>query len=380
MIRAITLGALIVSSVALAQNCPSRGSWPTTDWPSKVDQTAAAAKAEIAALEEYMFTLEGKDEERKGIRTDGLLIVKGGAIVYEKYARGWKDDKRHILWSCTKTLSGMMAGIAVQKGLVDTSQSICTYNKAVPEKNCAITVENLLQMASGLDWAEEYENKANQESSVLALFYGEGQADGAKFVASHDRAADPGTKFNYSTGESMLLVSTVQEAVKDKLDPQQFPWTEMFDKVGMKSVRWERDGKNHFYGGSHSYMTLRDMARFGYFMLNDGCWNGERILPEGWMANSTTPNPVWKSNRGDETWEYGRQIWLNRPLPEISYEKPWKDLPDDTYGAVGHWGQYIYVVPSLDLVVVRMGDDRDASALDENEMIKRAIAVAGVAP
>lgn len=378
MIRLFAALALLSSAVSFAQNCPTRPVWPAPEFPSKIEQTRAARANEVAALEQYMFTLEGTDEERKGIRTDGLLILKGGNVVYERYARGWKEDKRHILWSCTKTLSGLMTGIAVQKGLVELNDSFCKHYKG-PDRNCGITVKNLLEMGSGLDWQEVYENKTNQESSVLALFYGEGAADGAKFVAEHERIAEPGERFNYSTGESMLLMATTRGAAEKTLGAE-FPWTELFDKAGMKSVRWERDSKGNYYGGSHSYMTLRDMARLGYFMLADGCWNSERILPEGWMAAATTPNDTWKKNRNGETWQYGRQLWLNRPMPELSYEKPWKDLPDDTYAAVGHWGQYIYVVPSLDLVVVRMGDDRDSSALDENEMVKLAIAVAGGAP
>lgn len=373
----ILLSALLALAAfdAAAQACPPRTFWPTESFVSKVAETKTAKADAVAALDEYMFTLVGKDEGRKGIRTDGLAVIKGGDVLYERYARGYAADKKHIQWSVSKTLAMLNVGVGVHKGLLTQKDSICKSFVASGEL-CKRTFEDLLMMGSGLDWAEEYENSTYQTSSVLAMFYGEGQPDMAKFVAEHPLMAEPGERFNYSTGESVLVMAALRAVVEKELGDE-FPYTHLFEKLGIKSAAWERDPKGTYMAGSHAYMTLMDMARIGYFMWSDGCWNNERILPAGWMAQATAVSPAFKKTTHEaDDWVHGWHLWLNLQVPEQSVAKPWKDVPDDTYGAVGHWGQYIYVIPSLDLIVVRTGDDRDSS-LDENEMLKRAIAVGG---
>lgn len=375
--RAFVLAMTLLATAASAQStCPTRAYWPTEEFRSRVEETKTAKADQIAALEEYMFTLVGKDEERKGIRTDGLAILKGGELIYEKYARGYGADKKHILWSVSKTLAMLNIGIGEQKGLISRSDSICKVFKA-SGKVCKNTFQTVLEMGSGLDWLENYENETYQESSVLAMFYGEGQRDMAQFVASHPVIADPGKRFNYSTGDSVLVMAALRAVVASELG-EDFPYTELFEKIGAKSTAWERDPRGNFLAGSHAYMTLLDMARVGYFIAADGCWDGERLLPEDWLTNATTPSQTFKNSEHEaDDWVHGWHLWLNRPVPEKGVGKSWPDLPEDTFAAVGHWGQYIYVVPSEDLIVVRTGDDRDASALSENKMLQLAIAVGG---
>jgi CubicO group peptidase (beta-lactamase class C family) len=149
----------------------------------------------------------------------------------------------------------------------------------------------------------------------------------------------------------------------------------------MKSAAWERDGRGTLIGSSYVYATPRDFAKFGYLYLNDGCWNGERLLPEGWVADSVKPSEPFKAkplylDPGDVQ---GRQFWLNRIVPPTQPALPWPGVPDDAYAARGHWGQSITVVPSLDLVIVRVADDREPDPDRFNGFLERAIAV-GRAP
>ncbi len=361
---------------APAQTCPASSGFPGAAWTDASAAIAAARTAEIKALEDYMFTLTGTDAERKGIRTDSVVIIQGGKLVYERYARGFNPDRRHIAWSVTKSYTGTLIGVAAQRGLLKLEDSICKYVPEAPSDNCSIRVVDLLEFASGIDWKEIYENQSNQESSVLAMLYGQGHTDMAGFVAGHHRRDEPGTSYQYSTGETTLLAAVAAGALEPTLGAE-WPWPALFDPIGMQNPVFERDARGHYVGGAFLYLTARDLARLGWLMRNDGCWSDQRLLPQGWVADSTkVSEPIKKKTleRADGDVQ-GRQWWINTPVPEQNQGVPWPDLPADTFMAQGHWGQFCAVIPSLDMVVVRMGDDRDSTALDLNKFVKLAIEV-----
>ncbi len=262
--------ALLVANASLAQNCPTRASWPTSGFPSKVSEVATAKATEIRALEDYAFTLVGTDEERKGIRTDAVVIVHAGQLVYEKYARGYGEAKKHLTWSVTKSFTNALTGIAVGNGLVKLSDSICAH-RALPETSCAVTIQNLLEFGSGFDWNEGYEGTGNQQSSVLAMLYGEGRTDMARFVAGHPFRDPPGESYAYSSGDTTLLAGVIGVGLEKKFG-RDFPRTQLFGPLGMTSATLERDGVGTLVGSSYLYATPRDLAKFGYFLLSDGCW------------------------------------------------------------------------------------------------------------
>lgn len=366
-------------SAAAIESCPVRERWPGDAWPSRAEQSRGNRATEIAALEKYAFTLDGADADRKGVRTDAVLIIQGGEVVYERYARGFDASKKHLTWSVSKSLTGALVGVAVQEGLLATSDSICKTIPDLPPASCAVTVEHLLEMGSGFDWKEIYEDESNQESSTLALLYGQGSGDGGRFNASHALREAPGTSWLYSTGDTCTLAKVVGAAMREKYGAL-FPWPALFDRIGARHVTLERDAAGEFVGGSYWYATARDAARLGYLYLNDGCWNGQRILPAGWVSAAVEVNPAFKAKRhgADATDVYGRLWWLNQAVPEAGVAKPYPDLPDDLFMAQGHWGQTIAVIPSLDLVIVRFADDRD-HVFDRAVFEKLAIAV-GRAP
>lgn len=363
MKRALTtLLLLLVPSLAIAAPCPTNRPAPApgAEWPKR-DASTLNADA-VKALEDYAFTLTGTDAERKGIRTNGVVIIHQGQLVYERYARGWDETKRHLTWSVSKSFTNALVGIAAGKGKLSLTDSICEHLpwvRDLGEERCGITVQHLLEFSSGLDWKEVYENESNQESSVLAMLYGVGQDDAARFIASHPLRDPPGESWMYSSGDSTLLMAVVQAALEPE-DGVRFPWKLLFDRIGVTSAVWERDGKGTMIGSSYLYATPRDMARFGYLALADGCWNGERILPEEWMAQSTAISaPITKKTYlRDPVDVQGRQWWLNKQHPEEE-ARPFPDVPEDAFMARGHWGQSITVIPSRDLIIVRTGDDRE---------------------
>lgn len=388
MLRLLLALTLLAASAAQAQACRARASWPTQTWPEALVNPTTKA-AELKALEDYAFTLEGRPEQRLGYRTNALVVVKNGAIVYEKYARGWDASGRQLSWSVAKSFSSTFVGVAVHQGLMSLDDSIC---KHLPEYKddpvvCAITVKHALEFGTGLQWQEEYENRGYQVSSVIAMLFGVGHRDQVRHVLTHRKLREPGTQFVYSTGDAHLVATIASRALKAKHGPDAV-WTQLLERIGMKDVVVEEDAAGNVLGGSFVYATPRDYLKLGYLMLNGGCWADERLLPEGWVQRATTPSDSWRSSRGDCSGtklppsEYqlgcpgtpnGFMWWLNRP-PADGLEKPWKDAPDDAYAAQGHWGQRIIVIPSEDLVIVRFGDDR-AGAMPSNDIIKHVLPV-----
>ncbi len=369
--RALLLCCVCLSTAAAAQSvCPPRETWPTAGWPeAPVD--AAAKATPIAELETYLFTLEGEDKDREGLRTEGLVIIHEGRLKYEKYARGFTRDNRHLSWSVAKSYSSVLVGIAVREGVLNLSDSICTHlPEYVGTPQCDITVLNAITFSTGLNWQEGYENSTYQESSVIAMLYGVGHRDQLSFILEHRLQTQPGQQWRYSTGDAHLAAALAQRALEKKHGRDAF-WKLLFEPIGTPDVIFEADTRGTPLGGSMVYATPRDFAKFGFLMLNDGCWEGARLLPPGWVSTSTTPSDFFV-NFAPETASRpsGYSWWLNvtRP-PPIEQEPAWPDVPEGAFSANGHWGQFIIVVPSWDLVVVRTGDDRKAS-VDLNELAR----------
>lgn len=364
----------LLPTFALAQTCPAGGVWPDPDWDDSQVATVAQTKAaEIKALEDAVFTLTGKDEDRDGIRTDGLLIIKDGKLIYEKYARGFTRTNKHLSWSVAKSYTSAMVGVAVQQGKLRIDQSICDFLPDIKKADCKISVKDVLEFGTGWDWQEEYEHASYQTSSVLAFLFGEGHKDMLKFVTDHPLYATPGTAWRYSTGDAMVLSAVVKSAVGSNKG-----WAQdlLFKPLGMTGAVLEEDLKGTPQGGSSVFATPRDFARLGYLYLHNGCWKDQRLLPSDWVANSTTASQVYRSNSpAAENEPNGWMWWLNQAIPEKNQPKPWKDAPDDAYEADGHWGQYIVVVPSANVVIMRTGDDRNES-LDQSMLISLSLKVA----
>lgn len=360
--------------LALLAACPSGVPYPREVWTLAPSTNTAA----IQALEDYAFTLTGADGDRKGIRTDGVVIVKKGKLVYEKYARGWDENKRHLSWSVTKTFVNALTGIAVKAGALNLDDGLCDHLKLSSAEACSkLKVRHLLEFSSGLDFHEVYENESNQASSVLAMLYGEGHKDMANFVAGHAFRDPPGTTYAYSSGDSTLLNAVVDAAMIPRFG-KEYAWKLLFDPLGMFSVVVERDQKGTMVGSSYLYATPRDLARYGYLWQHGGCWDGRQLFPDDWVAQSKQISQGFKSKPlyRDPNEVYAWQWTVNKAVPEVGQDTlPLKDVPGDAFAARGHWGQSITVIPSLELVVVRVGDDRE-KAFDLNEFLKRAIEVA----
>lgn len=319
---------------------------PAAQWPEGEATLVGQLPPDIdaPALKAAMdFAFAEPDPERPR-RTRGAAVIYRGRIVAERYAPGFSETTAHLSNSVAKSFTNALVGILVGRGKL-------TLNAPAPiaewhsdnDPRAAITLDNLLRMSSGLEFEEDY---TKVKSDTTFQFVG---GDVAGFSAAKPLEAAPGTRWQYSTGTSNILGRIVRQAAGDTLPESfAFPRRALFDKLGMRNTVIEVDAAGNFVGGSFVFASVRDYARLGLLYLNDGMWNGERILPEGWVAYTRTPTPHAPAERS-----YGAQFWLNTGTdPAV---RRWPLLPDDTFAMNGHQGQHVVIVPSRDAVVVRVG-------------------------
>lgn len=305
-------------------------------------------KSKLDAVMENAFKEPGPETQRN---TQAVVIVLGNRIVAEKYAPGFNMDTPMLGWSMSKSVTNTFVGILVKDGLLtlNTPAPVRAWAAADDARN-KITLDMMLRMSSGLAFEEVY---APFKDVVYMLYESHSMAD---FAASKPLEAEPDTKWYYSGGTTNILARIVTETVGGSLaDLVNFSNERLFHKIKAYSAVIEPDASGVFVGSSYMFATARDWARFGLFLKNDGVWDGEQILPKGWVAYSTTPTP--KAPKG----KYGAQFWLNagdRDNPEI---RRFPSLPRDLYYCGGFNGQIVAVIPSWDLVVVRLGVTHDDS-------------------
>ncbi len=352
-----------------------RDYWPTSEWRGKKPGDAAMSEEKLAKMEAYAFTRTGAEADREGIRTDAVVIIKNGYLVYEKYAGGFDRERVHITWSDSKSFTNAIYGIAVKEGRLKLDEPAWKYYPSLNRgKHRNITIDHLMRMSSGLYSNETYE-ASPIKSTVTMMLFTTGHRDMAAYAASQELEADPGAKWEYASPSPNLLMAMLKKTMT-AAEYERYPWDRLFNVIGMKKVVWERDAAGTFVGSSYVYARPVDMARFGYLFLNDGMWENRRILPAGWVTYSTTIAPAfYKTELSEEDKTdpaYGALWWLNRTVPERNLPRAYPDAPEDTFMALGHWGQFIFVIPSLDMVVVYTGDNRD-KIFDINTFLKLII-------
>ncbi|MHC8291137.1 serine hydrolase domain-containing protein [Pseudomonas sp. XS1P51] len=345
---------LLPSLTAHAEN------WPAEQWATAPTMTGPA----LQALEAYAFPPRD-DTTRQGIRTDALLVIRDGQLIYERYAGPTTADTPHLTWSISKSLMATVLGVAYGEGLFKLQDPALKFYPAL-SKHPTLTMADLLHWASGLDWQEDYEY-APLKSSVVAMLYTRGHQDMAAFTAGHDEYARPGQAFRYSSGDTNLLSAALKTIVGPARYPG-YPWTALFEPLGIRHAVWETDATGTFVASSYTYLTARDLARVGLLMAREGRWGERQLLPKDWVAFNREPFDRYQANQDDAV--PGGHWWLNRSLEGAA--KPWPDAPADTFTALGHWGQAMYVIPGEKLVIVRYGDDRDGT-YRHNELLKRAL-------
>ncbi|MGQ0533254.1 MAG: serine hydrolase domain-containing protein [Caulobacteraceae bacterium] len=340
---------------------PAGVAWPAADWetaplPNDVDRPAY----DLAVTEAFAGIHPQMGETR------AVVIVQGGRIVFERYSEGYARDMRLNSWSMGKSITHALVGAAVLQGRVAIDAPMGNPHWRAGDRRASITWRQWLQMVDGLDYTETAEDVP--QAGNARMLFGEGRRDIARWAANRPLIHDPGTHWNYSSAGTLLISDALTRLIvpepRDANDRRTRTRTWMnsslFDRIGMRPVV-EFDPQGLFYGSSLYWATARDYARFGYLYLRDGVWAGERVLPEGWVDFARTPGPAANTDT------YGAQWWLT---PSHGTGRPARSLIvdpslSDAFSAQGHEGQIILVVPSKDLVMVRLGRfDGGAEAWD----------------
>jgi len=327
-------------------------SWPMGD---KL-QDSISNTVDTLALQNAIDGAMAATSGNKPAYTRSVLVVYDGQIVGERYAPGFTKNTVMLGWSVSKSFTSALIGILVKEGKLNTEAPA-----PVPEwkgnDREKIKLRHLLQQTSGLDFEENY----TTPSEVTNMLFRNG--DMGAFTARRPLKHEPGTVFNYSSGNSNILSRIIRQTVGEA-SYASFPYTALFYKLGMYSTLLEPDASGTYIGSSYSYATTRDFARFGLLYYYGGKWNGEHILSPEWVRATVTPAP------GDERKHYGYQFWLNGSSEGDLSRRWFPDVPADMFFAVGFGGQNIYIIPSKKLVVVRTGLQK----IDENRFLKEVLA------
>lgn len=285
--------------------------------------------------------------------TRALLVVYDGQIVAEDYAKGFDAQTRLLSWSMGKSFTNALVGILSKEGKINIMDPIMMpgWEK---DQRAKITWNDMMHMSSGLEWVEDYGN----ESDVNVMLHKVG--DFGKFTAEKMAISDPDEIWNYSSGSTNLVCKKMRDYFETDEAYYNFPYDALFSKINMNSVVFETDASGTYVGSSYIYATARDYARFGLLYLNDGVWMEKRILPEGWVDYT-----VGAANASKGV--YGSYFWLNASGEKLP------DAPKDTYFCQGHDGQWIIIVPSKNLVIVRLGYSKKTE-FDNNLMMKEILA------
>jgi len=274
--------------------------------------------------------------------TAGFVVVYQGRIVAERYANGAHRDMQLESWSMGKSITGTLIGMLIHQGAfrLEDPAPVPEWGKTPGDPRAKIRVVDLLRMSSGLRFSRgSPEDLPGYHDHDLIYT---GAIDAFQFAVTREPQFAPNTRGRYRNVDVMTLGLLIRDAVRARGEEYlTWPQRALFDRIGIRRQVLETDPYGNFLLSGYDYGTPRNWARLGMLYLNDGVWNGERLLPAGWTRLVSTPAPAWADS------SYGGMVWVNA-------RGVWP-LPRDAFAFRGAGGQETYVVPSLDLVVVRMG-------------------------
>jgi len=338
---------------SLAQDPPEFGAFDDRPWPMGDRRAAGRPQGDARALARALERGFDRRSYGQGSETTALLVVQDGRIVAERYRPDFDMHTSQRTWSVAKSIAGSVIGAGVQQGLLRTEAPAPVPEWQSPgDPRRAITLDQLMRMASGLH--SDFPGNRTDD-----LYFG-GVA-----VADQIRAwplvAPPGTRFRYANNDTLAAIRALQHVLGDGDESRLFPFRALFWRIGMTRTVPETDWRGHFIMSSQVWTTARDLARLGLLYQNDGVWNGERILPEGWrdyVGRRGPAQPAAGEGYGATWWTFAAE----------------SGLPGDAIVAQGNRGQYLAVIPSRRLVVVRRGFDGAGMAFDFEAFTKDVLA------
>jgi CubicO group peptidase (beta-lactamase class C family) len=314
---------LLSTGAAQAVEPPERDYWPTKGWRISTPNTEGMDEAQLLKAIPYII------QNNLDIRS--LLVVKNGYLVFENYYAQGMPDKYTTVHSVTKSITSALIGIAHHQGILpDLDQGLGEllpryFKDGVYPQKADITLRHLLTMSSGVQPVKtKFKNR-------MMIWYN--SEDRVKFFRDLPMMHPPGSTFNYCNASSHLL--SVILTKKSGMSTEEFAQKHLFNPLGIKPFFWPRDNQGYTHGSGGVQLTARQMAKFGFLYLNKGMWDGKQVVPKKWVAESTSGLV-----QPDRRYQYG-YLWWVRPAAGHPSFRAW-----------GHGGQFIVVVPDLDLVIV----------------------------
>lgn len=320
---------------------PATMPWPDGDLVEAVPLPDEVDSRALQAASDWAFQRASAEQV-----TLSLIVVHKGRIIHERYAPGVDMTTRTRTWSTAKSIAVTLFGILADQGRMSLDEPlgfewIPRVRTPEADPRNAVTLRHVLNMSSGL---ETVDNGGMEYATGSGLAYWAG-ASSVKGALGRALIRDPGTYWDYENYDTLLAVYLMKLALGDDRSYLEFPRRALLDRIGMRNTLLSTDRFGDFILSSQVYTNARDLARFGLLYLQNGMWNGERILSKEWIDFVRTPAPA-TTERGSQ---YGGQWWL---VPDDR-----SDVPADAYSTAGNRGQYVIVVPSHDLVIVRRGLD-----------------------
>jgi CubicO group peptidase (beta-lactamase class C family) len=339
---------------------PATIAWPDGDLITDRSLPAGVDAAALQAASDWAFDRESLEQV-----TLSLLVVHNGRILHERYAPGMDMTTRTRTWSTAKSIAVTLIGMLVDQGRMQLDEPLGLEwlpRARSPETDPrnAITLRHVLNMSSGLDTID---NGGLEYATGSGMSYWAG-ASSVRGALRQAMIREPGTNWDYENYDTLLAVYKMKQ-VLGKQAYREFPRRALLDKIGMRNTLVSTDRFGDFILSSQVYTNARDLARFGMLYLQNGVWNGERLLSEEWIDFVRTPAPA-TVGRGSQ---YGGQWWL---VPENR-----DDVPKDAYSTSGNRGQYAVVVPSHDLVIVRRGLDYGRQGFDRWGLVREVLKAIG---
>ena len=342
-------------STNLAARDPAQP-WPLGDGEDPRPDPAGLDRAALDAAIEATFAPE--------LGTRAVLVVHRGRLLAERYAEGFGPSTPLPGWSMAKSVTNALVGILVGEGrlAIDEPAPVPEWRADADDPRAAITLDQLLRMSSGLAWEERY-GPLGAGSDMLFV-----DESCASLAVAQPLEATPGSVFEYSSGSANIVARIIRDQFPDRASQLRFFAEALLGPLGLTTAVLELDPSGTFIGSSFALMSGRDWARLGQLYLDDGVWQGRRILPEGWVAYSRTPARA--AARG----EYGALFQTNAGAPDDPSDRRLPQVPTDAFEMVGYEGQSVLIVPSRGLVLVRLGLTRAPAVWDEDAFAAAVLA------
>ena len=345
-IGALALGTFLGTAIALAEVPTACGGVPDLG-----DGWETAAPAQQGFNSESICAVGSRLAALRGANAHGVVVVRHGKLVYEAYFPGedqrwpqqhWNEplavmphdaSTKHDVQSITKSVTALLVGIALDRGEIKTLDApvlsfFPTYTDLRTPEKLRITVRDLLTMRTGLNWPyKPYLAMARQMDAAPDPF---------RFVLEQPMSSAPGENWRYNNGSAELAGAVVQQATGLPLD--QFAKQALFDPLAIEDWEWGRMASGDAGASWGLRLRPRDLAKIGQLVLNRGAWHDRRIISSNWIEQMIAPHIVRPNSRYGYLWWLGRRTIDGRDFDVVS--------------AIGWGGQYLHVVPSLDLVVV----------------------------